>query len=343
MIVHAIPQSTRVYYGGGDWKAVESTRLLLAGLGKPVREIIVPEEDPEFLLRSLTGEDRHLLIEYTRWPDVIRQIRIRFPRLRIHVRTVNAEAFQHFHQVQPSGWPSPENMRKWYGCFRLLCRDSACRRHAETLLGISSWDDQHYWRWIPGRAVILPFPYFSPWPWLRPSVVPCEWGDRNMAIVCMPGSRTSPIGRTMMAGYEQWVGGLIESARKDWTFLLTHQPEWDSKPGHTSSNFTIVGDCREPWDLLCRVRAVAVLTPLGFGAKTTIMDGLAAGCHVLVHPALARRLEPCLRQACIVCDPGETHSGRLIEALRLPPDSGRCGNEILRGIASQTLSEVMAE
>jgi hypothetical protein len=59
----------------------------------------------------------------------------------------------------------------------------------------------------------------------------------------------------------------------------------------------------EPWDLLCEVKALAVLTPLGFGFKTTILDALAAGCHVLVHPALIKRLPDLVRKHCIEFDP----------------------------------------
>jgi hypothetical protein len=61
-------------------------------------------------------------------------------------------------------------------------------------------------------------------------------------------------------------------------------------------------ELEEPWDLLCSVKALAILTPLGFGTKTTIVDALAAGCHVIVDKTLASRLSESVRKVCQVID-----------------------------------------
>jgi hypothetical protein len=76
----------------------------------------------------------------------------------------------------------------------------------------------------------------------------------------------------------------------------------------------------DPWLELCRARAVALLTPLGFGTKTTVVDGLAAGCHVLVHPVLHRRLARSEREACTPLDPARPGApDRLADLLAAPP------------------------
>jgi hypothetical protein len=87
-----------------------------------------------------------------------------------------------------------------------------------------------------------------------------------------------------------------------------------------SEEVEIVRECHEPWDLLCQSRAMAVLTPLGFGFKTTVVDGLAAGCHVIIHPKLADRLPQQVKQLCLICDPSrEQDVIKLSDSLSLPP------------------------
>ncbi len=87
-----------------------------------------------------------------------------------------------------------------------------------------------------------------------------------------------------------------------------------------SENIELDKSVKNPYELLCRVRAVAVLTPLGFGMKTTIVDALAAGCHVLVHPRLALKIPMGLREKCIILDPDKCGDlERLKQRLNSPP------------------------
>ena len=84
---------------------------------------------------------------------------------------------------------------------------------------------------------------------------------------------------------------------------------------------------------MCTVRAVAVLTPLGFGFKTTVVDGLAAGCHVIVHRKLASRLPAAVVDACIQFDPERDDIDSVAAALERPPP-GVGLNERLRDAAA---------
>jgi hypothetical protein len=53
---------------------------------------------------------------------------------------------------------------------------------------------------------------------------------------------------------------------------------------------------------------VAVLTDLGFGLKTTVIDALSAGCHVIVKPGLWRRLPEAIQEYCHPCIPDDPRS-----------------------------------
>jgi hypothetical protein len=104
----------------------------------------------------------------------------------------------------------------------------------------------------------------------------------------------------------------------------------------------IIRGCEEPWDLLCEVRALAILTPLGFGLKTTVVDGLAAGCKVIVHPTLAKHLPADVRNLCLVCDPNRDDDVRTVidELATAPADNDI--NDQLRSRAVDILRTTFA-
>jgi hypothetical protein len=117
----------------------------------------------------------------------------------------------------------------------------------------------------------------------------------------------------MVDGFSRMTEALSgSSAFKDWRFRLSPGLLGGQEVPNLAQRVERMKELDQPWDLLCSVRALAVLTPLGFGTKTTIIDALAAGCHVLVHPVLANRLPDYLRSACI--EYSETHD-RSLESL----------------------------
>ena len=76
----------------------------------------------------------------------------------------------------------------------------------------------------------------------------------------------------------------------------------------------------EPWEWLCNAKAVAVLSPLGYGSKTTATDALAAGCHVLVHPRQHARLPSAERALAMPVDPASADDvRRAVACLAQPP------------------------
>src|SRR5207248_7640843 len=98
------------------------------------------------------------------------------------------EPLQFLGRQKGDGWRAYTRPRVWKRSARLLQNDIRTRRVADTLLGISEWDDRHYWRRLPGKATLRPFAYFSPWPYVRPEVTPEPWDRRRPAIVSMGGN-----------------------------------------------------------------------------------------------------------------------------------------------------------
>ena len=319
MFVHAVPDYINAKeYGAGNWKAVEANRIALADAGIRARTVAFPSENPQALLSHLTSETRHLLLEYSLWPELQAEVRRRYPHLNVHVRTHNAEAYHYLHRntrrrldyLQP---------RLWRKFAELATRDCRSRRNAHSLLGISAWDNAHYWRWLPGSAPIEYLPYFSPWPAVRPQVEPRAWSERRPVIVSM-GGNFDPSGLVNVNNFNVLSRSLPAISKENWRFQLTWWSQWHQKVPSVNANVEILRQCDEPWDLLCEARALAVLTHLGFGFKTTILDGLAAGCHVIVDPKLAHRLPSAVAKLCLVCDPSDDGQLAQLEcALSTPP------------------------
>lgn len=127
----------------------------------------------------------------------------------------------------------------------------------------------------------------------------------------------------MVEGFND-VADFLGNAKEftDWKFLLSPGIHTVKKEDPVSKHVERMESLEEPWDLLCSVKALAVLTPLGFGFKTTIIDALTAGCHVLVHPVLAKRLLEAIKSGCIEFSPLKAEQAEsLIKRLQHAPGS----------------------
>ena len=341
MVLYAAPMEVLSRREGGGWKHIHGCWQLLEDMGTPFRRIRFSAEEPLGLADGITEDCRHLIMPYTFWPEAVEEARRRFPSLRVHVQTVNAEPLQHLHRNPLSPRHGVRSLRTLWGMLRLGWRDSRCRRGAHTLLGISAWDDSHYWRRLPGGARIEWMPYFSPWPRLLPDVKPLPWDRRDRSVVCMPG-QLDRIGHLSASRFSALADALSRVFPADsWRFLLTPGiVQTEEKPA-TSARVTLLPAIDGPWQLLCRSRAVAVLTHLGFGMKTTIVDALAAGCHVLVNPRLLRRLPDEVAKACLPCDASDNTRWKAIAKSLEARPRPHSVNEHLRERARSALARAL--
>ncbi len=339
-VVHAIPRFVVDKYCSGNWKAVTANTMAVSAHGRDVCTVLVDDDSVSTLAPRITESVRHIVMEYSLWPELIERIHRQFPRVQIHVRTHNAEALQYWHRSNPRLTGGYESIRSVYGFLRLLCRDSKCRRLSTHLLGISPWDDVNYWSRLPGKARIRYLPYFSPWPYIHENIRPKPWTQRRREIICMPGA----LGRWGIDMIRRF--GMLakqSDARKQtrpWSFYLTCD---DDKYGDVDvpPGLKIMRGVKEPWIPLTEVMGVAVLTPFGFGMKTTIIDAMAGGCWVLVHPGLARRLPEDLKNYCIICDPDDPISvADALSKLEIEPSADNVNDQLRQGVVN-TFSEVL--
>lgn len=315
MIWLVVPCAREGDRGAGQWKDLQGIRILLDRLGGEWSEFRFDERNVDALIARIGQAHDTVIWYYTFWPEQMELLKDRCPQVRLVLRTVNAEALQHWTRAD-------KDWRRWrglprdiYGFLRLLMRDRRCCRAADTLAGISPWDDDHYWRRLAGREKVTAAPYASPWPTLMPAVQPIPWDARAQTIACLSGTR-DPIGRGHVAGF----AALARNPALDgWRFVAS-DGFMDASKDEWPPNVERLGRIEEPYALLCKVKAVALLSPLGFGCKTTVADALAAGCQVLIHPRQHARLVVAEQAVCIPIDPySETDVCRAVARLSRPP------------------------
>jgi hypothetical protein len=340
VIILCVEKRQRGRYCAGQWKDIEALDQVLDQLPFKFKLLQFDSTDIESLIQSCAAIGAtDIILYYSFLPEVLSRLKAELPRARLYVRTVNAEAFQHWQRSEIDWLPSYKNLRAIYGCFRLVQRDVRCKKTAHALLGISDWDNRHYWKRLPGRAAVYDIPYSCPWPRIRPQVEPQPWVQRALKMVCLAGGRDA-IGRTMLEGFNRLADTTANSDVFDgWAFEVSPGVLRSDRPDELSPNVSRMKSLDEPWDLLCSVRALAVLTPLGFGFKTTILDALAAGCHVLAHPALVKRMPAEIGSRCIEFDPSKPIDPNQLAAM-LSSKPATCGiNDALQLKAKNELAQ----
>ena len=335
-LCHLVPETILSRYGAGNWKDVQGRTLLLKQLGVAAEPIGFEVEHDEAVVENIPVDTTDILLEYSGRPELMERLSKHCPDARIHMRMHNAEALQHWHRAEIGILPSRNNLRNVYGVARLAWMDRRSAAIASSRLGISLWDNQNYWRRICGKPNLF-LPYFCPWPELRQNAAKSQDSHAEVRVLCMPGG-----GDRLSRQQSDLFGRLADqicAVKPDWQFQISAGVHGSASA--PSPNVSIQ-KLDQPWETLLQSRAVAVLTDLGFGMKTTIIDGLAAGAHVLVHTGLIKRLPDEIASAVIpvdFSDPKLTES--VVAQLESPATEGPAINHSMRELALRTLAEVL--
>ena len=329
-------QALQGWYGAGYWKDFEGRRLLCEELGIPFVRTWFDPADVLSAVEMVLPDTTDVIVEYSVYPELMQALRQCHPRLKLHVRAHNAETLQHLHRNPPSCLPTWTNARLIYGAFNLAMRDRKSACLADTVLGISEYDNINYWRYFVPKQKLYTVPYFSPWPELRPTVKPRESHRKNQ-ILCMPGGydRLSQQQRQIFFALAKAVQDARRNPQPD--FMITdYSIEGFAAPSHIK----VLGQIDEPWDLMCQSKGLAVLTNLGFGAKTTIPDAITAGCLVIVHKLLVPRIPTELQDWILPIDPDDLDSAAclLLDRLNTEPVDFAIANAALRKSALAAFS-----
>ncbi len=251
-----------------------------------------------------------------------------------------------------------------YGLFRLLRADMTVKRYADVILSISEWENRVYWNRLPGAARVEWLPYYCPEHLLpgRALSLECsvldedfEAGSRGVGyekdksdagppkttrrnvIACLPTSQKNRKSWDLVSRFVRLADHLSTQHTIHYDFAITGQLDnWELPP---SQHVIYTGMLDDLSALYRSTKAVCLLSPLGYGFKTTIGDAIANGCYVLSHPTLARRCPEALQPAIIPVDTSQpnTIDDAMGQLERPFPISN--ANDALRDINHRLLAE----
>ena len=306
-IVHLIPRGVLDNSYHGSFKDVVSRVKLFEHSTGDYRQVVVDGDDPSALANEWCDwADSAFLIEYSYYPKITRALRTRFPKAFIAVRSHNIEPLQHLHNH--SWWSSRGPAWVGYGMARLFWGDVIVKRYADVIYSISDWERVRYWGRIPGKATQEWLPYHCPDHLI--GAKPSSSVERTR-IVCMP---TSVKGRKSLDLVRRFISFAELAKEQDapYEFLITGNLESWPPPRSEAVRYTGMVEDLAPF--FCTVKAVCILSDLGYGFKTTIADALANGTAVIVHKRLKQRFFSMLGETLISLEADSPRSVR--EALR---------------------------
>jgi len=338
-ILHIAPSHVDLRPGQGSHKDVAARRDYLMATGARYVYVSATGDEPSELDRLPGGfVASHVLIEYSYLHRVAREARRRFPDAFIAVRAHNIEPL---HEWDLSEWSTPiVGLRNLYGIFRLLGCDWRTARTVDHIYVIAPNEARSYWRWLGVGGRVSWLPYISP-PELRQAAGSAA---RNV-IACLPGGARSQ--RTIDL-VNRFVRFAVAARGAGWSerFVITGDiAPWGIEVPPTVERAGYVDDLPSFYR---SVKAVAVLSPLGYGFKTTIADAIWSGAKALVHPAIGAELPEELVPYCVsVRSPCLSELERTRQALRAAPSrDGACDalmrrfeREMRRFIAGGVLAE----
>lgn len=294
-VLHIIPEFVFSNTFHGAYKDVLFRTQWIERNSPEHRQLCVQQDDPEEVKQVLVEfHPTHVLIEYTRFPKIIRAIRSALPDVWLGVRAHNIEPLQHLDNH--GWWPARGPLWLLYGMFRLWMQDVAAKRMADSVLSINEWENRIYWNRLSGKAQVEWLPYVCPEHLLPANPMPVE--ERNI-IACLPTSKENRKSRDQVLRFQQLAREMKRQGCK-YKFVLTGDLSKWNLPD--CPEVTLIGFVEDLSEFMGRCRAVCMLSPLGYGFKTTIADALASGAHMLAHPNLVRRCPEAVRPQLLSVD-----------------------------------------
>ena len=282
-ILHVIPESVMVWTFQGSYKDTMSRADWFRSQPTPYRQVVFADDQPPAGLPP--AENVHaILVEYTQFPLVLALLRTRYPGALLAVRAHNIEPLNHFDAH--GCWPPRGPLWMLYGMWQRLRRDMLCKRYADVIYSISDYENRVYWSRLPGRARTLWLPYVSPRCLMPEHPLPHA---QRKTIAFMAGDvkvRRSRDGATRFIRFAE----TLKAAGAPFEFIITGDVSASELPPTQAVKYT--GMIQDLSPLLGQIRATAMLSPLGYGFKTSLGDALAAGAYGVVHPTLVRRCPP---------------------------------------------------
>jgi len=289
-VLHVISRQILDNKYHGAYKDVISRVHFLQNNDMVVYQSCIPEElKNQQQFRILLKKKTHVLIEYTYHGTLAMAIRKHDPTIAIAVRSHNIEPLQHLDNY--GWWPEKGPLWMFYGMSRLFLQDLKSKKFSTAFFSINSWENEVYWNLLPGgRSKVKWLPYYCPDHMIKDQV--CSNLNRKR-IACVPTSQKNRKSLEMVNKFLKFVQTMKGNGSK-YEFVITGKiDKWELPK---SSYVKMTGFIDDLPSFLNQCKAVAMLSPLGFGLKTTMVDALASGVGVIAHPDLLKRCPDSVRK-----------------------------------------------
>jgi len=317
----------------------------------PVRQFVSEHRSDAILLERLKTVDLSecaaVLFEYEIYAQSMRYLEANHPGIRRIVRAHNANLPHFADQLQGRLRMLAEQAKvapiaPFDDARQALVRyalDRECAALADAILPICDWEREHYWSHLASCATVSTLPYFIPRHLCRPTARPIK---RNLVVFMMGvGGLMTPLLYDAGRNATELVNALPGTLAGTWRFAITGKIKPRKLLGK-SSRMEQTGLLDSPLPLLAQARAVAILSDLGMGFKTKLLEAAMAGCWLLVTPDLLARVPDALRPWCLAVEPNsvEQFGSRLRECeSRALPDGDP--NRVLREEAFRSLDATL--
>ena len=244
------------------------------------------------------------------FPKLIATLKRLAPNARVLFRAHNAEYFHRMDYFRAET-ASSRRLKYLFAAIRGLIGDLRMVHSADAILSISTWDTENYWRKLAAlsgqKSKIIDVPYFLP-DSLLPTRKP---GAKENICVCLGvPHKPSPLIRDSLTRFVESVEKLPSDVRASWRFTATGHPvEYIG----SSKAIEFLGFLETPFDALLGGRAMCLLSDLGRGFKTKILDAAVSDAFTIVPRELYGRLPVLAKPVCIELE--SVDSSGLEEAL----------------------------
>ena len=238
-----------------------------------------------------------VIFEHSLFPRSIQYLKKNNARLNVLFRGHNAEFYHRLHYALGAvKYTSLGEALKWLKESLTKYReDSLCARHADYVLSISAWETAHYWPRFTASHTIINAPFYLTDFYL--DEIRRKKRPKTNRCVCLMSTFIGPFLYDALHHYQKIVGA-IRDRLPDWDFATTGAIPKKWRKRQKQMNY--VGLVESPLDILSESRAMCILSDLGYGFKTKIIEAIMCGCYVIVPEKLYGRLPQEVRPFCKV-------------------------------------------
>lgn len=274
-------------------------------------ELLVQKRSDAFLLDIIQkmdlGSYDTVFFELALYPKTMAYIRKRYPKIKQVVRSINADFYHWLHYFYaPLLHPSLALASRkaffravqfeWLRyAFERLHMDITCARRADFVFSIVEWEKDHYWKYLTNSSKVRNLPYFLPDMYARETV---ETVKKDQCVCLMSTTAgTVPLLMDALVNY----AGLINrlgNQMPGWRFFITGDMRRNRL--RLPARLEATGFLESPFPLLLESYAMPLLSDLGFGFKTKLLDAIQSKCYPLVSQNLYRRLPQEIKPYCLV-------------------------------------------